>query len=163
MDSPKSDPKCVQTCLCLWSTDSPVINLQHHLQVFTLTPHPPLHGFHCVSFSFLNKTQKRTAMFRSGRAHSLLFSPPSHSSHLCWWLAGRKIQLSKEIMTNQVSLFSLIQLSVPFLRFTSLSVWQLQVPVSFPLSCTQSKTGRAKWPKHDTAGTQKGEKERGKL
>lgn len=101
---------CVSVYVCvfgaaLWSTGSSVNNHQHHLQVSTLTPTPSSAGFRWVSFPFLNKTQKRTAMFTVSAQATVesrpgLGGPPplhtlsvlsSHSSHLCWGLAGRKI------------------------------------------------------------------------
>lgn len=58
---------CVCAHVCVWGSVMVywlfVINHQHHLQVSTLTPTPSSAGFHWVSFPFLNKTQKRTAMF----------------------------------------------------------------------------------------------------
>lgn len=90
-NSHKTALKCVCMQVCVYGL------LCLHLQVLTLTPTPSSAGFHGVSFPFLNKTQKRTAMFTvsaqaspgPGPLCSLL--PPSHSSHLCWGLAGRKI------------------------------------------------------------------------
>lgn len=88
-NSHKTALKCEYACLCLWST------------VFTPTspnsnPHTLLCRFPLSLLPFSKQDTKAHGNVHGQRSSQTrprppLFSPPSHSSHLCWGLAGRKI------------------------------------------------------------------------